>query len=167
MAESFRNFNGEIAVTSTSSVVIVPYGVSGSGYGNTSTSGNRDLNSVVQIHSIYISQVPSSKIKGTDRYNPKNFSAFNLKIIDKSDNDTQSGTKNTYIVFDGRVVPGSPFFIEKNITLDPKQCLVIECPNNSYDIDIKNNSNNVQLNTNANDKLHFTASAVLFPDANS
>jgi len=164
MAESFRNFNGEIVVTNRSPVIIVPYGVSGSGAnGNTSTSGDRDLNSVVQIHSIYISQTPTSKITGTQRYNPASFSAFNLKIIDKS----KDPVKNTYIVFDGRIVPGSPFFIEKNITLEPKQCLVIECPGDSKDINLNNNSSEATLNTNSNVKLHFTASAVLFPNANS
>lgn len=163
MAESFRNFNGEIAVTDGSAythATIIPYGISGS---NESSSGEiRELNSVVQIHSIYICQKPTRKINGKNRYNPKYFSAFHLKIGDRNG----STIRSNYIVYDGRIVPGSPFFIEKNITLDPKQSLIIECPSNSYDIDIEHNDSNVLLNDDDTISLHFSASAVLFPDAN-
>ena len=151
MAESFRNFIKTANTGSSSEVIVIPSGTS-------SSSDSRDAGSVAQVHSIYISQYTSSKYKGIERYNPKNFNAFNLYIKDTVNNN------KVYIVFDGRIVPGSPFFIEKNITLEVTQALCIECPQDSYDYNMENNAS-VKLNSNGA-TLHITASAVLFPDAN-
>ena len=155
MAESFRNFTAVASTGSTSEVIIVPSG-------NSSSSSSRDAGSVAQIHSIYISQVGTNKYKGLQRYNPKNFNSFNLYI-----KNTNSSTNNKiYIVFDGRIVPGSPFFIEKNITLEPTQALCIECPNDSYDYDMESTTSTPERLNDNGETLHITASAVLFPDAN-
>ena len=157
MAESFKNYITKVNTNSDTAVVIVP-----SGYSNGNTTNIRDAGSVAQIHSLYISQYISNKYEGIKRYNPKNFNAFNLFIRDT----TSQNSEKIYIVYDGRIVPGSPFFIEKNITLEPTQELCIECPQDSKDYDMSNTSNQpIELNNNGA-YLHITASAVLFPDAN-
>lgn len=150
MAESFKSFNTSINVNQEEPQIII-------GIGNESNMSNtRPINNVAQIHSIYISQVSPTKIPGIDRYNPANFSAFNLYI------QTGSSGEKIYIVYDGRVVPGAPFFIEKNITLEVGQKLVIECPQDSTEYDQKT-KNTVTLNSGKNYQLHISASAVLFP----
>lgn len=156
MAEKFQSFNGSLLTTSSSEFVIVP---SGSSVGNTSSTGSRDNNTVAQVHSIYICQRPSSKYKSLERYNSKNFSAFNLYIKNVNTN------AKTYIVFDGRIVPGAPFFIEKNITLEPTHQLCIECPSDSYDYDNETNTSK-QLNTTSEVYIDVSASAVIFPRSN-
>ena len=154
MAEKFKSYNKEIPVKSnrtsnpTEETII-----------DKSNTPERPDGYVAQVHSIYISQVSNDKFEGLERYNPKNFSAFNLYI----DEGEQSNNK-IYIVYDGRIVPGSPFFIEKNITLESNQRLVIECPTDSRDINTDTNQI-VSLNTDTNVKLHISASAVLFPTA--
>lgn len=152
MAESFKNFIGNIKVKSgTNPTIIIPVS------GTSTSSGSREQNTVAQVHSIYITQVPGTKIQGLNRYEPANFFAFNLGI--------KRGSTVSYIVYDGRVAPGSPFFIEKNITLETDQSLIIECPSDSYDYKKGSNDNRVLLNQDGNGYLHFTASAVLFPDS--
>lgn len=148
MAESFKNYNTSISNTNTSGVIVIPPAIS-----VPDTSEIRESGSVAQIHSIYISQIPENKVNSLNRYNPAYFTSFNLYIKDNN-------AKVTYIVYDGRIVPGAPFFIEKNITLEPTQYLMISCPNDSYDIDTSTNES-VLLNKPA--KLHISASAVLFP----
>lgn len=161
MAESFKSFNGTKATNETTEFVIIPSGINGS---NTSSTGSREISSSAQAHSIYISQRTTEKLKGKYRYNPRYFSAFNLYIKNVSSN------VKTYIVFDGRVVAGAPFFIEKNITLEPSQMLCLECPNDSFDYDIDDPSYNdgqgYQLNQSSNVFLDVSASVVLFPSAN-
>ena len=155
MAESFRNFNGEVQVTNHNRVIIIPK--AGESINNSQSRSSTD---VVQVHSIYICQKKTGdKIGGIDRYEPKNFSAFNLGIIYKNESNQDI---IRYIVFDGRVVPGSPFFIEKNITLELNQALFIECPNNSKDYNKESNTNDVTLNGDGSFYLDYTASAVLF-----
>jgi len=164
MAESFKSFNTSIAVTNHNAMVLIPSGLSGSNTESYSIpvakTNTRDAGSIAQIHSIYITQRATSKIQALDRYNPSNFSAFNLYIDDLS----KSGYK-IYVVYDGRIIPGSPFFIEKNITLEPSQRLVIECPSDSYDYNSDNNTTS-QLNTQNNIYLDISASVVLFPSSN-
>lgn len=152
MAESFKNYNTSILNTNSAGVVVVPPAIAVS-----DTSDVRESGTVAQIHSIYISQIPENedgnKIHSLNRYNPAYFTSFNLYIKDNN-------SKISYIVYDGRIVPGAPFFIEKNITLEPTQYLVISCPSDSYDIDTSTNESTL-LNKPAT--LHISASAVLFP----
>ena len=159
MAESFKSYNTSILSNTGSSpktIIVVP---SGKNTSNTITWENnktvsRDIDSYAQLHSIYISQRAISKIAGLNRYNPANFSAFNLYIEDVD------ASYKTYIVYDGRIVPGSPFFIEKNITLEPSQQLVLECPNDSQDIDTSTNTI-VSLNKKPNIYLDISVSGIL------
>lgn len=154
MAESFKLYIATITTKSSTSdsnkVQIISDCVS-------SGNRNRSNGQVAQIHSLYITQRCNNKIEGLNRYNPKYFSAFNLYVQDTSNN-------KTYIVFDGRITPGSPFFIEKNITLETTQSLWIECPRDSKDYDSENNVI-VTLNDTSNVFLDVTASTVLFPNA--
>ena len=151
MAESFKLYTATIATNSTTAKQIISNCIS-------SGDRNRSNGQVAQIHSLYITQKCNNKIEGLNRYNPKYFSAFNLYVQDTSGNQT-------YIVFDGRITPGSPFFIEKNITLETTQSLYIECPQDSKDYDSENNIV-VTLNDTSNVFLDVTASTVLFPNAN-
>ena len=148
MAESFKNYNTSILNTNSAGVVVVPPAIPISGITDVRESG-----SVAQIHSIYISQYTENKIESLNRYNPAFFTSFNLYIMDNNG-------RRSYIVYDGRIVPGAPFFIEKNITLEPTQYLIISCPTDSKDIDTTTNES-VILNKPAT--LYISASAVLFP----
>ena len=174
MAESFRNFCASIETSSSNNtVIIIPKAGDNINYVNSRTNSSwtngRQSNSYAQIHSIYISLIcdnfnDNKRIYGTQRYNPKNFAAFDLYI-----NDETNGYI-TNIVFDGRIVPGAPFFIEKNITLEPTQSLVLKCPNNSYDIDTDPASEDynqiVKLNNKSGVYLDISASAVLLQNNN-
>ena len=159
MIESFNNFCAEIQVTSSNELIIVPYAISGNN-SVTRPSGitdAREVDTSAQIHSIYIVLKNTTKIKGIDRYNPSNFAAFNLYIV-----DNRSPNNPIMLVYDGRVAPGSSFFIEKNITLEPHQKLVLSCPNDSYDYDMDSKSPKI-LNQDSSNYLHVSASVVSIP----
>ena len=150
MAEQFKTYTTSVPTSDNIEHVII---------GET-TSGNRASGMVAQIHSLYISQnrkTNRTTENGSDsRYNPANFSAFDLYI--------KKGDEKIYIVYDGRVVPGSPFFIEKNITLETDQSLCISCPQNSWDYDISTKTP-IRLNQDENIYIDVVASTVLFPAA--
>lgn len=153
MAEKFRTYTKNVPTKNSVDKEEIIIG--------TDTTSDRTNGYVAQIHSIYISQYniennENSRIRGTERYNPANFSAFDL-YVKNSDNTI------SYIVYDGRIVPGAPFFIEKNITLEPKQSLCISCPRYAFEYDIDNPTTNTQLNQESNVYLSIVASAVLFP----
>ena len=166
MIESFKNYCAGTAISSSNPVIVIPSGLSGSNaISRTYPSGiswtdDREINSFAQIHSIYISLKSDTKIQGIDRYNPANFAAFNLYIKNSRDDNYKF-----HIVHDGRIVPGSPFFIEKNITLEPSQYLVLECPQDSWDYDM-DTKQSVKLNQSNNKFLEISASVVLIPNSN-
>ena len=56
-----------------------------------------------------------------------------------------------YVAHDVQLVPGCPYYIEKNITLTPSQKLCISLPN-------------VAPNTNGGLNVHVVASAIIFTD---
>lgn len=152
MAESFKNFSVKSAVTNRDSIVLVPSSV---------TDGSitpRESGTSAQIHSIYLSMVASSRIRGINRYNPSNFIAFDLCV-----ETVGNASKKSHIVHDGRIVPGAPFFIEKNVTLEPDQKLVIYCPGDAYEYNSSDPSSDVLLNTNSSISIEASASAVLLP----
>lgn len=159
MAEIFNNFLKNITQVNTESIII-PSGISGnntSSFDSSSDNYNfRNENSYVQLHSLYISQIDDpNRINGENRYNPANFKSIDLYI-----KDIVNTQLKCYIAYDVRIIPGSPFYIEKNITLTPSQYLCGYCSNTAKDIDIFDNNNLVALNNNLN--LHITASSVLF-----
>ena len=150
MAEDFKTYTQHLPTNTDSEIIIL----------GDSSSGDRPSGMIAQIHSIYISQNRmgnrTTEASSNSRYNPGIFSAFDLYI--------KKGDEKIYIVYDGRVVPGSPFFIEKNITLETDQSLCISCPQNSYDYDIVTKSP-IRLNQNADIYIDVVASTVLFPSA--
>lgn len=155
MSESFKNYLKNIQ-TSNVEFVVVPSGTNGhntTSYSNGSDSYNkRDVNSVVQIHSIYISQ--EKRINGADRYNPKNFNSIDLYI-----RDINNPSVKIYVAYDIRIVPGSPYYIEKNITLEPSQYLCAYSSLDSRDMDIYNNNSLSILNSSVN--LHLSVGSIL------
>lgn len=168
MAEIFKNYSSGMPVlgygirNENKSIVVVPYAGEAvdKGAGLYGWSNSRKENTISQIHSIYISLRNTNKLSGLDRYNPKNFGAFNLYIENKNSNNS---TNINYIVYDGRIVPGAPFFIEKNITLESNQRLILECPSDSKDLDTVNNVIE-DLNTDGSVIVEISASTVLLPD---
>lgn len=162
MAEIFKNFVGTLSGAGKE-FILVPSGISGQNektYNSDKSSNKynvRDVDSDCQIHSIYVSQINSPRISGSERYNPKNFKSVDIYIKDTNDEDLK-----IYVAYDVRIVPGSPFYIEKNITLEPSQYLCAYCDNNVKDLDINNNNSLVAINSNVN--LHFTTSVILFKE---
>lgn len=150
MAEEFKTYTQHLPTNTNNEIIII----------GIPSSGDRASGMVAQIHSIYISQnrgINRTTENGSDsRYNPAIFSAFDLYI--------KKGDEKTYIVYDGRAVTGSPFFIEKNITLGTDQSLCISCPQNSWDYDIYTKTP-IRLNQDENIYIDVVASTVLFPTA--
>lgn len=145
MAETFKNFNS-VFTTTGGDVIVVPSSLSGknescvkggkkpneSGADTTLGKNVRTLNSVVQIHSMYMTNVWSTRPTGSGRYTESNFKHVDLYI--KDENNT---SYKVYIAHDVELVPGCPFYIEKNITLTPSQRLVAFAPSSS---DVPGNS---------------------------
>ena len=161
MAEIFKNYV-KVANKPNTEYVIVPSGVinrNTTTYKDGSSEYNiREIDSDAQVHSLYISQVDeSNRINGLNRYNPKNFKSVDLYIRDTSDENVK-----IYLAFDVRIVPGSPFYIEKNITLEPTQYLCVYCSDKAKDINTDANNALVSINTSIN--LNITASTVIFVD---
>lgn len=153
MSELFKNFTHRVEVTDHNEQILIPSSDNPSS--NLTIDGQeRAYKSIAQVHSIYVCQESNEKIKGLERYNPKSFSSFNLYIKD-------SEGHITYIVYDGRITPGAPFFIEKNISLDTNQMLCLSCPEDSYEYNSDDNTSNYQLNTLPNVFLNTSCSTVL------
>lgn len=156
MAEIFKNFLSVSKQVGTEKIII-PSALAGQNTTNvlsgSSSMGEvlREEGSTVQVHSLYICNVFDPRIEEYDknthtypRYEPKNFKSIDLYIKDGSNSIIQ-----TYIAHDIRIVPGSSFYIEKNITLTPSQYLCMFCP-----AGIVGNTNGINMN--------ITASAILF-----
>lgn len=121
MAEIFKNF---ISKSKTGEKIIVPTAGEIVRIDNSNPSLGeilRDENSTAQVHSIYITQSTSSRFRGDTRYNENKFNYIDLFVED------ESGAR-VYVGYDIQIVPGSPYYIEKNITLSPSQCLKINVP---------------------------------------
>lgn len=161
MSETFKNFV-KIATKPNTEYVIVPSGILNKNY-TTYKDGSSNYNtraeqSTAQIHSIYLTQADeSNRINGLERYNPANFKSVDLYI-----RDTQVSDLKIYVAFDIRIVPGSPYYIEKNITLEPTQYLCAYCSNSARDINTDNNNALVSLNNSLN--LHLMASTVILTE---
>ena len=150
MAEIFKNF---MSKTNSAGIekVIVPSGTINNNKSNiaddTSFGENfREEDSTVQVHSLYISQAFETRVKGTNRCNEDNFRNFDIYI--KDDNKPQL---LIYVAHAVQLVPGCPYYIEKNITLTPSQKLCLTLPN-------------VAPNTNGGLNVHVVASAIIFTD---
>jgi hypothetical protein len=148
MAEIFKNF---VSVSKTvGEKIIVPSGIVGENTVNVLAGSEsmgqllREEDSTAQVHSLYITQASEPRIKGENRYNESLFKHIEL-IIKDIDNDNMK----VYAGYDIQIVPGSSYYIEKNITLTPTQYLVINIPSGT-------GSNDSDLNINV------IASTVLF-----
>ncbi len=158
MSEIFKNFVKVVNATN-SEFIIVPSGIENNNETSHSNSSSilynvRDVNSVCQLHSMYISQVDETRINGSERFNPKNFKSVDLYIRDINNPDVK-----IYIGYDIRIVPGSPFYIEKNITLEPSQYLCAYCSTQSKDIDLNNNNTLIAINNYVN--LNISCNGIL------
>ena len=142
MAEVFKNFNANLTQVN-SDLEIVPSGL----LENTSNNSinSRTVGSVIQVHSLYVTNVWTPRIINENRYKEEYFKHFDLFIIDKNDNS------KIYIAHDVELVPGCPFYIEKNITLTPSQTLNIFAPTAG---------DSTQGNSSVN--IHIVASAIEF-----
>lgn len=152
MAELFKNFN--LRLTSTGSdAVLVPSGlpddteycvkngkkINASGADTSFGTNIRTTSSIVQVHSLYMSNYWSTRLVNENRYKETSFKHVDLYIGD----DTYTNYK-IYVAYDIELVPGCPFYIEKNITLTPSQKLYVYAPqsgqsttgNTSVDINV-------------------------------
>ena len=139
MSEIFKNF---ISVSkNTGEKIIVPFGIVGQNtvniLSNSQTMGQllREENSTAQVHSLYITQASNPRVQGESRYNESVYKHIDLMIKDVNNANTV-----VYAGYDIQIVPGSSYYIEKNITLTPSQYLVINVPtgvgNNDADLNI-------------------------------
>lgn len=139
MAEIFKNF---ISVSkNTGEKIVVPSAIVGQNtvniLSNSESMGQllREEDSTAQVHSLYITQASEPRIKGTSRYDESLFKHVDLIIRDIDNTNTL-----VYAGYDIQIVPGSSYYIEKNITLSPTQYLVINVPtgvgNNDVDLNI-------------------------------
>ena len=148
MAENFVNYYGRTTSMGTEKA-IVPNGLTGSNTSlinvDSSWGANvRTINSIVQVHSLYITQVFATRPTGANRYDEKNFRNFDLFI-----KDSNQPNLKIHIAHDVQLVPGCPFYIEKNITLAPSQSLCILLPG-------------VSPNTNGGLDVQYVASSIEF-----
>lgn len=121
MAEIFKNF---ISKSSTGEKIIVPTAGEIVRIDNSNPAIGellRDEDSTAQVHSIYIAQSSSKRFRNDERYNENNFNYIDLFVED-------TNGARVYVGYDIQIVPGSPYYIEKNITLTPSQCLKINVP---------------------------------------
>ena len=158
MSEIFKNFVSIVNTTNTEHIIIPSAEINNneSSYSNSISSkyNVRAEGSICQVHSLYISQIDENRINGSERYNPKTFKSVDLYI-----KDIKNPELKIYIGYDLRIVTGSPFYIEKNITLESSQYLCAYCSNQSKDIDINNNNTLVTINNDVN--LNISASSIL------
>lgn len=130
MAENFKNYSFILTMTDEDKV-IVPDALSDNNeayiknnevddeYGK----NTRKKNSTVQLHSMYMTNVWETRVTGESRYNEDNFKHVDLYIKDEN-----YPSYKLYIAHDVELVPGCPYYIEKNITLTPSQSLYIHAP---------------------------------------
>ena len=151
MAELFKNFNALLDVTDRE-MIVVPTSLNNNDnhkpvkYNTQSFGENtRTLNSVVQIHSLYVSNEWGNRIVNDSRYDENVFKHFDMYIKDYNNSNYR-----IYVVHDVELVPGCPFYIEKNITLSPSQILCIYAPPSSI------------VPANAEIKINVIASAIEF-----
>lgn len=138
MAETFKNYLRQI--TTTGNFEVIPYA-------DETNSEKREGNSTVQVHSLYITRVDNDRFSSENRYEESSFNHVDIMIVENDD-----VANATYVGYDIQLVPGSSYFFEKNITLEPHQSLRVSLPNSV-------GANNTYHN------IHVTASAVLFtPD---
>lgn len=139
MAEIFKNF---ISVSKTTGEkIIVPSAIVGQNtvniLSNSESMGQllREEDSTAQVHSLYITQASEPRVQGNSRYDESLFKHVDLLIRDIDNSKTL-----VYAGYDIQIVPGSSYYIEKNITLSPTQYLVINVPtgigNNDVDLNI-------------------------------
>jgi hypothetical protein len=122
MAETFTNF---LSKSISGEKVIVPVAGDIVKIDSTNSASGEVLRaeeSTAQVHSIYITQYTNSRIRDDNRYDTSNFNYVDLYI-----EDTDTNAK-VYVAYDLQIVPGSSYYIEKNITLTPTQCLKINVP---------------------------------------
>lgn len=146
MAEIFKNFLS-VSKNVGEKTVVPASGRSCQILDKTDTMGsvNREEESIVQIHSLYITN-NFGRVEGNNRCNQSLFKRVDLYIKDISNTNVK-----VYIASDIELVPGSSFYIEKNITLNPTQYLVLNVPSGI-------GGNSV---TSTND-INVIASSVLF-----
>lgn len=134
MSEIFKNFLS--LSTETGEKIVVPSSKNGQNTVQIQQGSNvmgqmiRDENTVAQIHSLYITQANNDRSKVT-----------NLKMVDLIIRDTDIPQLKIYVGHNINVVPSSPYYIEKNITLSPTQYLCINVP-----AGVGTNNNDVQIN---------------------
>lgn len=151
MAEIFKNFMSKTEALDTNKV-IVPSGTIGNNTSNIADNASfgenyREENSTVQVHSIYVSQVfEPTRVAGDNRYNSDYFRNFDLYIL-----DSNNPSLKIYVAHDVQVVPGCPYYIEKNITLTPSQSLCLWLPA-------------IAPNSQGGTNIHVVASAIVFTD---
>lgn len=142
MSEIFKNY---LSISSSGEKVIVPAaGSSARIHQSNTTYGNntRDDDSTAQVHSLYIAQHTTSRLRDDNRYSEDYFNYVDLYV-----KDTDTGA-TVYVAYDLQIVPGAPYYIEKNITLTPTQQLCINIPSNQ--------------GYNGSSDIHIVASTVLF-----
>ena len=135
MAEKFKNYLKQITTTGTSEVIP---------HADETNSEKREGNSTVQVHSLYITRVDEGRFSGNNRYEESSFNHVDIMIVENDD-----VANATFVGYDIQLVPGSSYFFEKNITLEPHQSLHVRLPNGVGANDTYHN-------------IHITASAVLF-----
>ena len=153
MAENFKNFN-VVMVNAGEEMIVVPSGANGNVnhkpvYQTTNINmgeNERTIDSVVQVHSLYITQDwNGNRPNASTRYNESTFKHIDLYIL-----DSNKSSYKIYVASDVEIVPGCPYYIEKNITLSPTQYLVIYAPTTS------------EVSANSNLKINVVASAIEF-----
>lgn len=119
MAEIFNNYLTAKQYAASDYLTIVPK--ANDSLPTATGSGSRTKDTVVQLHSIYVTQeisgITSSNIKNY-RENPLDYAAYiTLSVVDNS-------TNNEYIIINNSaVLPLSAFYIEKTITLRAQDSL--------------------------------------------
>lgn len=136
MSEIFNNYTVDTISSISTDIVVVPTAIAGE---NRTADGAsvREVNSISQIHSIFISQLYNNYQKigsseTTEHFisyadNPitalepveKDAVFFNLFITDSNN------TKKYYIIVDGMVPYQNSFYLDKTITLKENQKLCI------------------------------------------
>lgn len=118
MAEIFNNYlTAKEFTPSSTAFIIVPK--AGSELASATGSGSRAANTIVQLHSIYITKNVNSVVD-----NPLDGKAY-VTIAIRDTSSTQSGGKVYPIASNVIVLPHSSFYIEKTITLRKQDQLEI------------------------------------------
>ena len=113
MAERFTNFLGTVR---DGELTVVP--------ASSSSDDTRTNGSIVQVHSLYLTVSKNWTFTETERTNASNYINANIFV-----NDALKG--KIYVAYGVLLVPGCPFYIEKNITLTENQSLGISVTNST------------------------------------